>query len=568
MGTSSVTVQRYADTIYSDGSFDPDRRAKPPEADWRTARDFRNLAIADPPGQWASNRYQQARRLTGTVYVAVQAIMDLAGGSSVTLLRRVRKAASRTTFGPGDSVAKSTPLSQQRGRDEDYVPFEDYDHPLAKMTRTPNPNESMGEWMAKVIMQNQLHGIGPVWAVGSESRPDRPVELWCLRAPFMYPLYQYTPQYPNGAWRINPYRAPGWAGVLPSGMGSAGAVIPAEDVKRFVNPHPLIDFDGYGAVEAGAVQLDTHDSVDVSRKSAMERGLNLDTVIIAPGMGDPQVQTMKDGLESRHMGPERARRVAILAPPPDNGPGQKFAIEQLGNSPRDMDYPQGWEQSLTSVLALFGVPKIVACLGESGSYAEGYAAWQQFHGRQENYLARFATWYDRSFCDPWEEYTDQFCLRITPKPIDDKDLAEKKHSRQCQNGTVTLDESRAKDDLPPWPDPEIGRMLLPVALAKLQQDAMPQPQPGALPVDTAEGDDSSAPLATLPFGAKPDSGPPRPKNDGGKGSLPQRVAKTAMSSLVGSAGGFLVPAAAGRMQRKRKRGLRGFLRKSLKALEG
>lgn len=48
MGTS-VTVQRYADTIYSDGSFDPDRRAKPPESDWRTARDFRNLAIADPP---------------------------------------------------------------------------------------------------------------------------------------------------------------------------------------------------------------------------------------------------------------------------------------------------------------------------------------------------------------------------------------------------------------------------------------------------------------------------------------------------------------------------------------
>jgi hypothetical protein len=565
MGTPTVTVARYgADTIYSDGVFDPDRRARPAPADFRAARDYRNLQVADPPGAWGENRWRQAEHFRGVPYVAIRAVMDLVGGSSFTVMRR-EKGKNRTTFGPNGSVAKSAAQSQQEGRDEDYTPCEDYDEYPARLVFCPNPNESFGELLAKMVLQNRLTGVGPLWSVGSESDPARPVEIWALRTPFMYPLYQMSEQYPNGAWRVNPYRAPGWFGALPQGLGAAGAIIPGEDVKRFLDPHPLIDWDGWSPLTAGAVQLDVFDAVEASRKSAMDRGLNLDVVIVMPGATDENVRSVTGSLEARHMGAEKARRVGVLAPPPDNGPGQKFAIEQLGTSPKDMDYREGWEQTLKFVLALFGVPPIVAGLGESGSYAEGYAARQQFYDRQEDYLNRIAVWFTREFLRPWERFPGEYELKVKPKPIDDKELKEKQYAADAD--ILTVNQRHALRDRPPV---EGGDVPAELYLQWLGKKVVPEPeQPQGLDPFGGQPGEQQIPGqdAGQPQPAVPDSGPPRPDNPQGNGSLPDRVPKAAMSSSVGSAGGFLVPPAAGRMRKRRRKGLRGFLKAELKALE-
>src|SRR6185503_8537250 len=57
-----------------------------------------------------------------------------------------------------------------------------------------------------------------------------------------------------------------------------------------------------------------------------------------------------------------------------------------------------------------------------------------------------------------------------------------------------FDESRKKDDLPPWEDPEVGKLPVQIALAVIQQNAMPQPQPGmpGAPPDAAAGQDAGA----------------------------------------------------------------------------
>ena len=549
---NSVTAHVYSSTVYSDGrGFDPDARAKPTTADFRTAAQFRDYLEMDPPGSWSENRDRQVAHYRSVPYIAIQKVMGLVGGSSYQLMRRNRKPKGKTTFAPG-VVAKSTPQAQQQGRDEEYTPFEDYDHPLAALIRCPNPNESMGEFAAKVVLQNRLTGVGPVWAVPNSA--GKPVQLWALRTPFLYPLYQNSQQYPNGAWRVNPYRAPGWFGALPVGMGSAGAVLPAEDVKRFLDPHPVIDWDGWSPLTAGAVQLDVFDAVEVSRKAAMDRGLNLDVVAIVPGIERDGVDLLRQQVEGRHMGADKSKRFFVMSSPLGDS---KPTIQTINSTPREMDYESGWDQTLKFVLALFGVPAVVAGIGDTSStYATWYAARQQFYDCQEDYLNRLSVWFTRELLRPWESYPDEFVLRIKPRPIDDREMAEKKHARQCQVGTITLNESRAKDDLPPLPD---GDELLPVALAKRQQAAAPQPQPGADPFGGGDEDGGAKPA---PGGAKPDAGPPRPDNPGARNSLPPRV--KSMGTMVGSAGGFLVPA--GRVPVRKKRARR-VLRGVLKSLE-
>ncbi len=492
MGSNQITATVYDNApIYSDALALPDTRATPPKQDFLAAAYYHDYVKRDMPGAWGENRWRQVEHYRSVPYIAIQKIMGLVGGASYQIMRRNRRPKGRTSFGTNGTVAKSTPEPQQQGRDEEYTPFDDYDHPIARLVRRPNPNESIGEFVAKVVLQNRLTGVGPVWAVPNNS--GKPVELWSLRTPFMYPLYQQSQLYPNGAWRVNPYRAPGWFGSLPLGMGSAGAILPAEDVKRFLDPHPIIDWDGWSPLTAGAVQLDVFDSVEVSRKSAMDRGLNLDVLAIVPGLDDGGANRFAQQVEARHMGAEKAKRFMVLAPPP--GSDSKPTVTTITSSPREMDYTSGWEQTLKFVLALFGVPAEVAGIGDSAStYATWYAARQQFYDVQEDYLNRIAVWFAREFLSPWESYPDEFLLRIKPRPIDDREMAEKKHSRQLQYDTISYNESRAKDDLPPK---DGGDVPVSVYVAQQQQALAPPP-------DAGMGGEPSAPLQNVPDGGDDD----------------------------------------------------------------
>lgn len=491
MGTTRASLPVYSSTVYSEGIFAPDARARPSEADFLQAGAYWNLLRKDPPAQATDNRWRQVDKYRSVPYIAIQRIMSLVGGAHYDLL--VKKPPTfRTTFGPGNSVAKATPTGTQHGRDEDYLPFDgDDDHPLAKLCREPNPNESMGEMVAKVVLQNRLTGVGPVWAVPNEF--GKPVECWPLKTPFMYPLFQMNAQYPNGAWRVNPYRSPGWMGVLPTGLGSGGALIPGEDVKRFLDPHPVLDWDGWSAITAGATNLDTFESVEVARKSSLDNGLQLQTVITVPGANPDQADRLRQSLMDKNGGVTNAFKPLVITTP-ITGDADKPTVTTVSTTPDKMAFESGWVQNRDFILALFGVPPSIAGFLEDSTYANSYAAQQQFYNLQENYLHRLSVWFTRCFCRPWSSFPGEFVLNIKPKPIDDKDLKEKQHARQCQVGTITLNESRAKDDMPPLP---YGGDLLPVALAKQQQAAMPQPDAaGEMP-----GDESAPPEESQDDGA-------------------------------------------------------------------
>src|SRR5690348_15505345 len=446
--------------------------ADPPPGDRKAAAAYREVLLADPPGQSTDNRFKQAQHYTGIIYVAIRAISNLASGATYEVVQRRKDDAEKSTFGPGNTFAKALPSPQVHGRDEEYTPVDDDDHPLCKLLSRPNPNETFGELAPKLVLQNLLTGVGPLWCMPNEKH--RPVELWSLKTPLMYPVYQRSHEYPRGAWRVMPYAMNGWS-MLPSGMGTAGAIIPGEEVRRWMNPHPLLDWDGYSRLTAGGKQLDCLEAIDEARKTSMDEGVVLGTYVLVPGADQGALDRIVNDMLQKKGGSKGHRKFAAFA---FGAPDSKGTINTDTQRPIDMDYSDGWEQMVKFCLALFGVPASVAGLNPAGSYSEHYAARQQFYDEQTDYLNGLGIFLTKNLAWPWCSFTDEYLIRVKPRPINDKEMAEKQHERQCQVGTITLNESRKKDDLPPWEDPEVGKLPVQVALAVIQQQAQPQPQPG------------------------------------------------------------------------------------------
>jgi hypothetical protein len=545
-------------SIYSDPILVPAGPARVDPAQRRVGLYNLEARRRDLPGGWSDNRWEQVNHFKGVIYVAVRAVMDLVGGASYEVQRRRRPDRKRTTFGPGGRVAKSASGLQQGGHAEDYEPLDDWDFPLCRRVRCPNPQQTFGELMADVVLQNRLTGVGPLWVLGSAADPRKPAEMWAVKTPAMTPIYGVTRDYPQGAWRVT--RPHGYGG--PSVMaGGTTMTVPGEEIRRFLDPHPQIDWDGYSPLSAGGVQLDVLESVDRSRKSAMDQGVHLDTVVIAPGMTDPGIDAFKAKLEARHAGAENARRLAVLSPEP--GVGDKFDVRTISSNAKDLDYGTGWDQMVKFVLALFGVPAAVANLSQAGGYAEFYAARQQFHDVQSAYLDRLAAWLTKVLAWPFSKRPGDLVVRIKPRPINDHELREKQIGRQLQYDLLTYNEARRLDDMDPV---EGGDVPVSLFVKKKESELMPpEPPPGQPGRDggDAGGGGGQDPMSAILGGdARPTSGAvPRPANPAAAGSLPPKVGK-AMDTMTLSGGGALVRPAGGR---RRKGRAKRFLARCLKS---
>ena len=427
-------------------------------------------------GGWSDDRWEQVRHFTGVPFVAIKAIMDLVGGATFQVVKRKKHKGNRTTFGPNGTVSKALPTAHAHARDDAYVPFDDRGHPLAKLADQPNPVETFGELATNLVLQNRLTGVAPMWAVPSAS--GKPVELWALKTPTTTPLYQQSLLYPHGAWRVQPYAAGGyggmWTGSAMGGISAAGAILPGEEVRRWLEPHPFMELDGFSPLSATAKQLDVLEAIDDSRHATMENGISLNAVLIAPGMDDGTLARLDTKMNERHAGARNAGRLITLAPPAGQGPSDKTTLMSItGQSAKDMDYQQGWDQMVKFCLAVFGVPPSVAGLAGATSYSELYAALRQFHHRQGAFVHRLADWLTKVICRPYCEFSGQYRFQIDLPTLDDPDLMERQLGTDIPNGGVLYNEYRALRNRPTV-GPE-GDVPVSIYLKLLEAKLTPQP---------------------------------------------------------------------------------------------
>ena len=506
----------FAAPVYSDGI---DRARRDP-AQLKQGWVYLEALRRNPPGQWGADRWEQVNHFRDIIYVAGRRVMSLFFAATYTPARRKRPRRGKTTFGPGGTVAKSVGRSAREGRDEDYTPIDDCDHPLYRLATRPNPHESMGRVTAKGILQYLLTGVYPAWCVPNAN--GRPVELYPLRTPFLYPQPP-SPQYPRGAWRVTA-TGQGWMTNLPFGA-SAGTVLPGEEVARLLNPHPIIDYDGFSPLTAGGVQLDVLQSIDESRKSAMDSGLNLDAVMLVPGGEQATLDRLSAQMTEKAGGARNHRKFVALATQ-DFGAGGKTALETLGTAPKDMDYPQGWEQMTKFALALFGVPPAVAGLTPTGGNAELFAARRQFLDQQSGLVGEVGDFYTRCLADPYSSFPGEYVLQVKPQPVDDHEFRETQVKRRIDADLVTYNEARAMDDADPVPG---GDVPVSIYLDTLKQKMAPPPQqPNLSPL--GGGKPPLLPGATPTRGAPP--GEELPEAEGTRPPAANRVAKAFDESKV------------------------------------
>ena len=462
---------------------------------------FSRLLNKTKSGQQTQDRFEQSRHYTGIVYETIRVIIDSLVGATITVCQK------RETE-EGSALLDSAYVGNT-GTESEYVPVPD-DHPAQKLLKHINGQDTQADFLAHWVLQECLTGLFYIWA--NPNVFGDPVELW----PLPSAIVQYLPStayYPDGYFRVNWNQVGGWGFAS---QGWPGLVdIPPEQMLICKMVHPLWRWDGFSPLTGGATQLDLLNSIDISRKAAMDKGVNLDVAISIDGANQQQLDDVKAKMLSGHSGANNSRTVLAYD-------GGRISVSSMGTPAKDMDYPTSWRDMVSFCLALFNVPDALV-MGKDSSYAVLYSSLQQL--RETNLLPRlkrYGAFLQKFLIGP--KYGDDLIVEIKLPHLKDPSLLQGFMTGN-PGGAVTVNEYRASQNLPPLADGD-------VTLAEFNQKRAPQPVPGQPggPAN-ADTDDNGGPDSGI--GGNLGSLLPTPKNKAGEGSKgPQALNKAFVSGIV------------------------------------
>lgn len=240
-------------------------------------------------------------------------------------------------------------------------------HPVLDLLRKPNPWQNGRAFMEAYAGFYCLSGNAYVEGVDNNLDPEdrtegpdagKPLELYTHRpdritiklAPNGNPqAYCYKANGSEREWLVDPTDASG----------------PLLHVRSF---NPLNDFYGMSPIEACAFSVDTHNESSAWNKSLLQNGARPTGALIYKPQGvigatmtNDQYQLLKDQLESKMTGPENAGMPLIM----DGG----MEWQEMGLSPKDMDWLQGRNNSAREIAQAFGVPPQMLGIPGDNTYA-------------------------------------------------------------------------------------------------------------------------------------------------------------------------------------------------------
>jgi phage portal protein BeeE len=469
---------------------------------------FAQLLRSTRSGPMTQNRFEQLQHFTGIIYVAIRAICDAMQGAQIRVMQPDAKAKPimRKSYNAG--VAKN---------DQEYADVPD-DHPACRLFDYVNPQDTFADLLSHWVVQEELTGNFYLW--GNPNRFGQPVELW----PVPSSLTTYippSPAYPNGLFRVNWLAMGGFS--FAGSYGSGTAEIPGEEMYQFKKINPVWRWDGYSPLTAGGVQIDLLESIDESRKAAMERGPNLDVIVTAKGASQEVVDAAVEAIERRHSGARNSRRITGIG-----GDGGDIEVKGIGSTTRDMDYPSAWSQMRDFALTLFNVPPSVIDSSNS-SYSSLYASLKQF--RELNLMPRlagYASFLQKHMVRP--HFGENLVVKIDLPELNDPDLLNRRLAG-TPGPAVTVNEYRLSYGFQPFEDGD-------VTMSEFQAARQPKPEPGP----EQPSDEATNPLANLKSGGKPGQDKPEQEQEqerdrpevgaDAQGSLPAREQSQAKSFAV------------------------------------
>jgi len=443
------------------------------------AVNFRQLLEAlrsDAPGAWSDNRFEQTRHFVGITYVALRVICEMCAMSDIKVYYLDR--------------------NHPDGRHQ--APHDD---PLVELLENPNPDDTGADLLYHAGLQLGLTGTNLDWAVPNYW--GQPVELYPISTALAIPLPSAGPQYPHGAYRIQPLYPYGPFSSIPTPSTGSGAIIPAEQFIKVKNPHPLLRYDGYSPLTAVRLQEDTVEAIDRGRFYTQFRGVDptavmeFDADVINPKPED--IDRLRAQFEALFSGPENVARLLLCMP--------GTHLKPYSQVPKDMAWQEGWSQLTSFMLSAWGVTKSVAGMSEDVSYATLYASLKQFHHfTLLPLLKRIAKQWTKHLASRFKSGGYKRIIEIEAPRIDDEELLLKRMQAALAAQCLTVDEYRVELGFKPTTEPW-GKDRLGIPGSGQQQEmAMPGQQSA----------DSGVPQDML---QPPELENMRPVNDQGAGSL-------------------------------------------------
>lgn len=215
-------------------------------------------------------------------------------------------------------------------------------HPLLDLLARPNPFDGGFSFFTRWAGFVQLSGNGYIEAVTPNRPGATPLELYVLRPDRMKVLPHPINRVGGYLWEEN--------GVPHQ--------FPAEAILHSKLFHPTNHWYGLSPIEAAARSVDTDNESLASNMQLLQNGLRPSGALFVKGnMGDPEFSRLRAELMQEYGGAQNAGKPLLFE--------GDMTWEQLGLSPRDMDFMNGRKMSQLDICRVYKVPPELINLKES-----------------------------------------------------------------------------------------------------------------------------------------------------------------------------------------------------------
>lgn len=217
-------------------------------------------------------------------------------------------------------------------------------HPLLSLMQNPNPQQGLGRFMEALTSYLLLAGNAYIEAVSPEKEP---LELYLLR--------------PDRVQII-----PGNSGIPEAytyTLGGRTLHIPVDPLHgnsrllHIKNFNPLHDWYGMSPIEAAAHAIDQHNAVAGHNLSLLQNGgrptgaLRFHPSERGELLSDEQRQQLRHEIQNILEGSQNSGRIMILE--------GSFEWQEMGLSPKDLDFIEGKYLSAREIAQVYGVPPML-----------------------------------------------------------------------------------------------------------------------------------------------------------------------------------------------------------------
>jgi len=227
-------------------------------------------------------------------------------------------------------------------------------HPLLNLLNCPSPNQAGSAFMESVVGHLLLSGNAYIEAVMNARQQVQ--ELYALRPDRMKVIagsfgisgYEYTVGNHRKRYDVEPIT--GKSQIL--------------QIKLF---HPLHDWYGLSPIEAAACSIDQHNAVSNHNLALLQNGGRPSgAFIIKPNnhsmpLSEQQRHQLREDISHLYEGGKNAGRIMIME--------GDFAWQDMGLSPKDLDFIAGKCVSAREICQAFGVPPMLAGIPGDATFA-------------------------------------------------------------------------------------------------------------------------------------------------------------------------------------------------------